>query len=221
MHSESSNYELEELLEIIQEKTPSSEEIYVLETYAVYFIQPLLKVRIDISELEPVECEFSQDLALIDTVWPCPLLFSLLNFDELIMCILALVKEESLVFISKNMGFISSCVLGLHSLIKPFPKNYVISPILPEQIKEILQASLPLLVGVCFNIERKKTHVHYIELDSESTVKIQFKATDYKELKEKCRKDYELFCGRPCYIPNDIQQIASFRIINNIKAFLD
>lgn len=215
-----STYTLQHLLDILKEKGPSSEEIYVLETYGVYNIQPSLNVRIDISEVEPVEYEFPQDLSMIDTVWPCPVLFSLMKFSDLMTCIFALLQENSIVFMSKSLGVVSSCVLGIQSLLKPFTWAYVISPILPEQIKDILQAPLPLLVGVPFVIDKQSGEILYVDLDKGTMTDKHVPMPYYNALAEKCRKDYGFFAGRTCYTPTDIQQVACFRIIDSIKMYL-
>ena len=67
MESDITSYDLPKLLEILKEKSPCAEEIYMLDTYGVFTIRPSLCVRIDVSDLEPVEYEFSQSLSTIDT----------------------------------------------------------------------------------------------------------------------------------------------------------
>ena len=220
MGSTDTSYDFPRLIDLLTEKFPKPDEVSVLEAYGVYVIRPSLSVRIEIAEVEPVEHHLPEDLGTVDTVWLCPLLFSLFAFDDLMYCIFTLLQEQSIVFVSRNLGYLSSCVLGFHALLRPYSWKFITSPILPEQIKDILQAPIPLLVGIPFEHKEGSDRIMYIHLDEGVCVEKKLPVPNYQELLEKTHKDYSLFGGRACYIPNDIQEAACRRITQRIKGFL-
>ena len=56
--------------------------------------------------------------------------------------------EKSVIFVSNNLTHLSSVILGFKSLLLPFKWCHVMIPILPAALVEILDAPVPLLVGI-------------------------------------------------------------------------
>ena len=67
------------------------------------------------------------------------------NFWKLL---LATMLEKSIVFVSESLGLLTSVVLGLYNLLRPFIWPHVIVPVLPTNLFEILEAPIPILVGI-------------------------------------------------------------------------
>ena len=59
--------------------------------------------------------------------------------------------EQSVVFISSNLNYLSSCVLGFQCLMRPFRWPHLISPVLPDQYIGLIEAPIPLIVGITNN----------------------------------------------------------------------
>ena len=212
--------DFESLLDIASEKFLSNEAQFVLQSFANYTIQPLLSIRIDITESQSIEYEFPSDLSMIDTLWPCIVTFSILSLDQIIQCLSCLLQEYSVVFKSSNPAYLSSCVLGLHSLIRPFKWNFIITPILPEQISEIIASDLPVLAGVTYDIGKFDKKGLLVDLGCGLLTDFQVDLPDFEKLKESCKADYDKIYGKGMFVHNQGQEIACYRIIMQIRRFL-
>ena len=221
MDPENIFHEFDSLSDIIAFKVPTNELYSILEAYSLYSIQPKLSVNLEINESLTIEYELPSDPSLIDTIWPCCLIFSLLAFNELMICIFALLYKHSVVFKSKNFGYLSACVLGLHALSRAFVTDYIVSPILPERIKEILCSELPLLVGITYEMPATNKDIVLADLDAEFVVNFKLNVLDYRELYEKCRADYEYLQTRSCYSQGTDKELACFRVVKMVKMHLD
>ena len=87
------------------------------------------------------------DRLFADCLWFCPTLFSQLSFEILEKLISAVFLEKSIVFIGQQNS-LSSAILGFNSLLYPFKWCLALVPILPRPLIEMLEAPLPLLVGI-------------------------------------------------------------------------
>ena len=87
-----------------------------------YYQMSILKSHNFCIQLETVDSLDLQihDISMVDTEWACSLMFSVLSIDELWGVLCAAMVERNIVFISKNLGVASSCVLGLQALMRPF-----------------------------------------------------------------------------------------------------
>ena len=80
--------------------------------------------------------------------WHCPTLFSLLSPRLLCKILTAVLLERSLVFVHDNLSILTSVVLALKTLIRPFQWCYMLVPVLPTVLLETLDLPQPLLVGI-------------------------------------------------------------------------
>jgi hypothetical protein len=83
----------------------------------------------------------------MDSYWFCPTLFTLFPLENLLKLLSAVLLEKSLVFIGKQ-SMLSSAILGFNSLLYPFKWCLALVPILPHPLIEMLEAPLPILVGI-------------------------------------------------------------------------
>lgn len=67
----------------------------------------------------------------------------------------AVLLERSIVFVGKQ-SLVTAAILGLNSLLHPFKWCLALVPILPHPLIEMIEAPLPLLLGI--------THREYREL---------------------------------------------------------
>jgi len=85
---------------------------------------------------------------MIDHMWFCPTIFSLFHIEDFYKILTAVLLERSLVFVSDNLTILSSAVLGLKTLIKPFQWCYALVPVLPSPLIDIIDTPQPILVGI-------------------------------------------------------------------------
>ena len=82
-------------------------------------------------------------------MWHVPVMLSLFqNFRIVLRLVTAIFLERSIIFISKNPAKLSSVILGLKSMIKPFSWCGSLIPVLPGALLEIIDSPLPILVGI-------------------------------------------------------------------------
>lgn len=96
--------------------------------------------------------EFSFTLPAMDQdtllgQWCSPVVMALPS-DMLVMLVTALVLEYRVVVQSEHLGTLSSFVLGLIPLLKPFIWQGSFVPILPSSMAEALEAPVPFIFGI-------------------------------------------------------------------------
>lgn len=70
------------------------------------------------------------------------------SLDNLLSLLAAVLLEKSLVCHGQDLNKVSSVILGLESLIRPFKWTMALVPILPEILIDTVEAPVPLLVGI-------------------------------------------------------------------------
>lgn len=84
-------------------------------------------------------------------------LYQALGPDLLIVVFSTLLLERKVILYTKNISILSSCVLGLQTLLYPFQWQHTIITILPDSLVDICQAPIPVLAGllepITFDIE--------------------------------------------------------------------
>lgn len=75
-------------------------------------------------------------------------LYKALGPDLLITVFSSLLLERKVIMCSDNITQLSSCVLGLQTLLYPFQWQYTLVTVLPQQLIEICQAPIPVLAGM-------------------------------------------------------------------------
>jgi hypothetical protein len=112
----------------------------------------------------------------LDSLYFCPVIFSLLRYEDFWYIFCAILQESSVVFKGKNLDHISSCVLGFHGIIRPLYWSHVLTPVLPSSLLDILEAPFPLLVGLPsdsnFHFSKKHSHLIIVDLDCKNEEKM-------------------------------------------------
>lgn len=75
-------------------------------------------------------------------------LYQALGPDLLITVFSSLLLERKVVLFTENISILSSCVLGLETLLYPFQWQYTLVTVLPQDLAEICQAPTPVLAGM-------------------------------------------------------------------------
>ena len=80
--------------------------------------------------------------------WHCSLLFSLFPQYTLLKLLTALLLERSLIFVHDNLSVVSSVVLALKLLLRPFQWCFLLAPVLPNKLLDQIDQPFPILVGI-------------------------------------------------------------------------
>lgn len=84
-------------------------------------------------------------------------LYKALGPELLIVVFSSLLLERKVILFTENISILSSCVLGLQTLLYPFEWQHALITILPQNLAEICQAPIPVLAGmlepITFEIE--------------------------------------------------------------------
>jgi DENN domain-containing protein 4 len=81
------------------------------------------------------------------------ILFTILSLDNIISLWEAMLLERKIFFLSKSKTILNQTCLALTSLLFPFKWNHVYIPVLPYKCKGCADAFVPLIMGICFNID--------------------------------------------------------------------
>lgn len=100
-------------------------------------------------------------------------LYQALGPELLIVVFSSLLLERKVILHTQNISILSSCVLGLQTLLYPFQWQHTIITILPDSLVDICQAPIPVLAGL----------LEPITFDIEDGIVIDL---DYKTLVQKC-----------------------------------
>ncbi|OMJ75177.1 hypothetical protein SteCoe_25761 [Stentor coeruleus] len=117
-------------------------------------IEELVEVNLSTTNLDCLKFPLPIDISTLDIPWLCVPLFSSLPFKHFCWLIAALVQEKSVIFASYNLGLVTSCVLAMRALIRPLNWTSLTIPLIPDDLRELLEAPVPVLAGIN-NVEKK------------------------------------------------------------------
>jgi len=95
--------------------------------------------------------KFSSPTGHEDTLigqWCLPPFTCLLSLPNIVTLLNAVMLERRIVFVSSNVGYLSACVLSVVPLLHPFIWQGAYVPVLPNNLREYLQAPVPYIMGV-------------------------------------------------------------------------
>ena len=128
-------------------------------------------------------------------------LFRALNAEQVIDIFLALLLEKKVLLISKYKALLTHASIALISFLFPLKWKFVLIPILPKEMTDVLDAPVPFLIGIdplilkddqSFEIPNE---VYRVDLDmgfiSLRDAKPKLPSKDYKTLKTRLQKATE------------------------------
>lgn len=80
--------------------------------------------------------------------WTIAALCRCLSLDNILMLLTGVLLEKQLVLFCPNIGLLSTCVLSLIPLLRPFTWQSLLLPVLPDQLLSFLEAPVPFVIGV-------------------------------------------------------------------------
>ena len=227
----------------------SEEGLGLLESYHDYYSDGQVPVFSDISiGLQTagfIDYLFPDDCYYLDKKWTCSIVFSVLSLHELWFLIRAVMANESILIVCSNLGSLTSCVLGLQSLVLPLQRSTQIYPLISNQFLENLtNSSESFISGVTSISKEELSKIHNVlivqinEIQNQvwlngSLVNVKKVPSITYSLAEKVKDDYALFNSEHLYkrskdIPrkkivysgNDEQIQAQERIVDEIRKFV-
>lgn len=225
----------------------SGEGLGLLDSVFEYYNDPNVDLFSDVSinsqTVGSIDYCFPGEFYYLDKKWVCHLMFSVLSLYDFVSLIFAAMTEKKIVFVYEDLDALSSCVLGLQSLIMPLSRQKNIFPVLSkEHLKKTLK--LPhFIVGaakpedlddsllantmvVQINERENNLTLNRAKLDTRKDTGITYDIID------KLKKDYSKFneehlfrkidCPRkkPVYTQTDDQGQAYENIIEETKKFI-
>ena len=178
--------------------------------------------------------QFMQDLQLADLPWLCGPLFSKLRYQDFFWVLSALLLEKSVVVVGEDFGAVTSVVLGLRALMRPFKWPHVLTPLIPDSLRELLEAPLPILMGMpsppppC---KKSYSNIVWVVLDQPlSKNRVEASKEVVKQVKEPYANNFketlkflykEFNSAGVCYTPSEKQTGAILQIAKCLKTELE
>ena len=120
-------------------------------------LEEIEEISVKTNSMDCLCYKLPKDLHSLDIPWLCIPLLSSVTFLDFCWLISAVAQEKSIIFVSMNLGLVTSCVLGLRALIRPFRWMNLTIPIIPDNLRELLEAPVPILAGIS-HIDAKLRH---------------------------------------------------------------
>ena len=131
-------------------------------------INPGCVVSIEDSLAPCIEFRFADDLSNVDVSWLMHSLRSAIEAQDFLCLFSALLQEKSIVFVSYNLDLLTSCVLGMQALLRPCKWPYFFLPLIPDNLRELLDAPIPILAGIpgsAPDCRKNMNHIIWVLLD--------------------------------------------------------
>lgn len=81
-----------------------------------------------------------------------------------------LLHERKVIFHSRNINKLSSCVLGLQAILYPFTWQYPMITVLPDHLMDICQAPIPIIIGCMQDVHVEIEDGIVINLDTKKAL---------------------------------------------------
>lgn len=93
-----------------------------------------------------------------------------MTIDQIIYLFESLLVESRVIFISKSLEKLSSCINAANAMLNPFSWQYVFIPVLPSSLLDYCCAPMPFIIGILANSYPKLMNlpleeVVFIDLD--------------------------------------------------------
>jgi hypothetical protein len=99
----------------------------------------------------PIRSDFFPYLdpeAVMVADWCLPTTFKALSLRNILLIFSAILLEKQILIVCSNLGLLSSIVMGIVSLIRPFVWQGLWAPVLPSRMHSLLDAPVPYIFGV-------------------------------------------------------------------------
>ncbi|GMH45903.1 hypothetical protein BSKO_13866 [Bryopsis sp. KO-2023] len=105
---------------------------------------PMIEQRHLGAEVAQIEAEAAAELR----IWTIASLCRSLSLENVLSLLAAAMLEKQIVFFCSNIGVLTSAVLALIPLLRPFTWQSLLMPVVPARLLELLDAPVPFAVGL-------------------------------------------------------------------------
>ena len=91
---------------------------------------------------------YLQEESELAAEWSYPTTFKNIPFTIIIQLLSAILLEKKILIISSNLRYLSSFILSIKPLIRPYVYQSIITPIIPLKMVHLLEAPVPFVVGM-------------------------------------------------------------------------
>ncbi|CAG9320257.1 unnamed protein product [Blepharisma stoltei] len=212
------------------EELGESETKLIAKCIGINSQQPNSTIRIEEEMIEPISITWPEEVWLYDIPWLLSPLFSTLRFQDTFWVLIALLLEKSVVVVSSNLSLLTSSVLAFAELLKPLIWPHVVIPIVPDSLREILEAPVPVLLGLpapAPPLRKSYSNLIWLMLDEPSPQRrLQASTKILRDVKEPYFDNFKTVLNklyaeftqeRTVYIPSHPQQNACKDIANLLR----
>ncbi|KAL4296186.1 hypothetical protein GQ457_12G022100 [Hibiscus cannabinus] len=166
------------------------------------------------------------------STWAVACMCGSLRLEHVLMIIAGALLEKQIVVVCSNLGILSSIVLSIVPLIRPYQWQSLLMPVLPDDMLDFLDAPVPYIVGVknkTSEVQSKLANVILVDAN-----KNQIKASRIPQLPQHreliaslspyhAKLVGESYLGkkRPIYECSDVQVEAAKGFLSVLRSYLD
>ncbi|RDX91279.1 DENN domain-containing protein 5B, partial [Mucuna pruriens] len=170
--------------------------------------------------------------ALALSVWSMSTICRVLSLDSVLALITGVLLEKQVVVVCPNLGVLSSTVLSLVPMIRPFQWQSLLLPVLPERMIDFLDAPVPYIVGIQHkpdDLNMKTTNLVLVNiLNDQVTMCPLPKLPQHKDLvgqlspiHARLTRERTIARKHPVHRCNEVQAEASTQFLNIMWHYLE
>jgi len=151
----------------------------------------------------------------LEVDWVSGLGLSNLTDETFAFIFSALLLENPIVFLSENLGLLTSTLMLFVNLINPFKWHYPVVSNLPQDLMQILESPVPIMVGInkgsafANDLSQKYNHIIFVCLDNEVKIdnKVVMKGLINEDFSYKLRTIFHSFIEQLNHKPPILQDL--------------
>jgi len=177
-------------------------------------------------------CLVAAEEALALSIWTVATVCRALSLESMLALLTGVLLEKQIVVICPNLGVVSAIVLSVIPMLRPFPWQSLLLPVLPRKLIDFIDAPVPFIAGIQHkppDIKMKASSLVRVNVQKDQ-VKSNLlpQLPRYKELVSDLSPIHaRLLCENalakkhPIYKCNEVQAKASSQFLNVLRTYLE